>query len=293
VDGIPLGPHYTWRAARALGVTRGQIAQDGVPVTRGLYLSRSTTPDLRARCAAWALLLPADAAFSHGTAAALAGAPVSAPSRPHAALTPRRVLPQFSGLVVHGRRLAPQDVVELAGLRVTSGAQTFLDLASSTWPDELVAVGDALMRAGHLTGEALTERLARADRVRGVVRARACAPLLSPHAMSRPESLIRYWVVTSDLPEPQVQIPLRDSRGVVRAHADLGFEEWKVALEYEGRQHADADQFGRDIDRYSLMAADGWVALRFAGRHLNPDVVLDRTRRALVSRGWRPPANSS
>jgi very-short-patch-repair endonuclease len=107
--------------------------------------------------------------------------------------------------------------------------------------------------------------------------------------MSRPESLIRYWVLTSDLPTPQAQIPIHDRWGVVRTHADLGFEEWKVALEYEGRQHADDDQFGRDIDRYSLMAADGWVALRFAKRHLSPSVVLDRTRRTLISRGWRPP----
>ncbi len=37
------------------------------------------------------------------------------------------------------------------------------------------------------------------------------------------------------------------------------------------------------------MAADGWLVLRFAGRHLHgPVVVVDRTRRALASRGWRP-----
>ena len=72
-------------------------------------------------------------------------------------------------------------------------------------------------------------------------------------------------------------------------HADLGYPGWKVALEYDGRQHADPGQFGRDIDRYSLMAADGWLVLRFAARHLGgPVVVVERTRRALISRGWRP-----
>jgi very-short-patch-repair endonuclease len=60
-----------------------------------------------------------------------------------------------------------------------------------------------------------------------------------------------------------------------------------VALEYEGRQHAERDQFGRDVDRYSLMAADGWLVLRFANRH-GMSAVLDRTRRALISRGWQP-----
>ena len=61
-----------------------------------------------------------------------------------------------------------------------------------------------------------------------------------------------------------------------------------MALEYEGRQHADPDQFGRDVDRYSLMAADGWLVLRFAARHVEgPTAVVGRTRRALISRGWR------
>jgi hypothetical protein len=37
-----------------------------------------------------------------------------------------------------------------------------------------------------------------------------------------------------------------------------------------------------------LMGADGWLVLRFAGRHvLGPTAVVTRTRRALISRGWR------
>ncbi|MDP9392604.1 MAG: hypothetical protein M3P89_14845 [Actinomycetota bacterium] len=289
MDSIRLDPQYTWRGARRSGVSRQQIAEDGVALARGLYISRSVDPDLLTRCRAWALVLPEDAAFNHATAGELLGAPVAPSPVPHVALTPRRVLPQWTGLAVHGRRLQPQDVMLHHGLSITSGAQTFLDLAPSTWPGDLVAIGDSLLRGGHMTVDTLTERLARADRVRGVVRARACAPLLSGKAMSRPESLIRYWVATSDLPSPRAQIPVHDRWGVVRAHADLGFEQWKVALEYEGRQHADDDQFGRDIDRYSLMAADGWVTLRFAKRQLIRAVILDRTRRTLVSRGWRPP----
>jgi very-short-patch-repair endonuclease len=272
-------------------LTRARLRGSGfVRLAHDLVVRLDDAIDLAETLRLMATVLPSDAAFSHGTAAALFGAPVDPPRLHHVALTPRRVLPQRNELVVHGRRLQPQDVVEHLGVRLTSGAQTFLDMAPSLWPEDLVAVGDALMRAGHLTAEALTARLARADRVRGVVRARACAPLLSPKAMSRPESRIRYWILTSDLPAPQLQIPIHDRWGIVRVHADMGFEEWKVALEYEGRQHADDDQFGRDIDRYSLMAADGWVTLRFAKRHLNPGIVLDRIRRTLITRGWRPPA---
>ena len=206
-------------------------------------------------------------------------------------MTPRRVLPQRALFVVHTRRLAAEDVVVHHGLRTTSGPQTWLDLAELLPPHELVAVGDALMRAGHLPAKALTRRLERATRVRGVVRARQYAPLLTPLSMSRPESLVRYWLVTSGLPDPQPQLDVRDRRGRVVAHGDLGYEEWRVLLEYEGRQHAEPEQFGKDVDRYSLMAADGWLVLRFAARHAeSPTVGVDRTRRALMSRGWEPGA---
>jgi hypothetical protein len=288
MDAIPLGTTYTWQEARAKGATRRQVLQDGVEVARGLYLSSAVPPTLLARCRAWARLIPPDAAFGLETAAVLLGAPVTAPNAVQIVLRPRPVLPQRRGLSVHVRQLRTEDVVETDGLRLASPAQVFLDLAAHLPPQELMAVGDHLCRSGHLRGEELVRRLERADRVRGVVRAREIAPQLDPRSRSRPESLIRYWLLASDLPAPEIDVPVFDRWGREVAHADLGYSEWKVALEYEGRQHAEPDQFGRDIERYSLMAADGWLTLRFAGRHLGgPWTVVERTRRALLSRGWR------
>ena len=84
-----------------------------------------------------------------------------------------------------------------------------------------------------------------------------------------------------------MQLRICDRFGRQVASADLGYDRWKIALEYEGRQHADPEQFGRDIDRYSLMAADDWLVLRFAARH-GRHAVVERTRRALINRGWQP-----
>jgi hypothetical protein len=286
---VELPQTYSAASARAAGLTRGRLRGPSfLRLTHDLVVRLDDAIDLRERLRLLATVLPTDAAFSHLTAAHLLGAHVDAPSKPHVALTPRRVLPQRADFVVHARQLLPADVVELDGLRVTSGAQTFLDVAEHQPPAELVAIGDALMSAKHLTAEALAERLARADRVRGVVRARACAPMLTPKAMSRPESLMRYWLLVSDLPDPQIQVPVHDRWGREVAHADLGYEEWRLLLEYEGSQHATAEKFGTDIDRYSLMAADGFLVLRFAKRHLNRGTVVERTGRALMSRGWRP-----
>jgi hypothetical protein len=281
---------FTTSSAREAGLSRGELRGSAfVQVGYDLFARIEDAIDEPERLALLAKALPGDAAYSHGTAAALFDAPMDLPRIPHVALTPRRVLPQRADVVVHGRRLSARDVVVHRGLRLTSAAQTFLDLAAGSPPWDLVATGDGLCRAGHLTSDALTERLLRAGRVRGVVRARACAPMLTPLAMSRPESVLRYWLLTSRLPDPQPQVPVHDRWGRTVAHGDLGYPEWRVILEYEGRQHADVEQFGRDIDRYSLMAADGWLVLRFAAGHIGgPTVVVDRTRRALVSRGWNP-----
>jgi hypothetical protein len=199
------------------------------------------------------------------------------------------VLPQHRGITVHTRTLLDDDVVVREGLRVTSGAQTFLDMAARVPPQDLVALGDSLMRVGSLDRTDLARRLARAHRVRGVKAARDWAPHLDGRSGSYPESLMRYWLLASDLPNPEVQLPIVDRWGTEVAHADLGYRRWKIAMEFEGRQHAEREQFGRDVDRYSLMAADGLLVLRFAGRHIGgPVVIVDRTRRALLSRGWRP-----
>jgi hypothetical protein len=287
---VLLPPTYSTASARIAGLTRAQLRGPRfVRLAHDLFVQLDDAIDEREELRLLSQVLPDDAVFSHATAAALFGAPIDAPRRPHVALTPRRVLPQRAEFVVHSRRLVAADVTIHDELRVTSGAQTFLDLAPTSRPEDLVAVGDALLRAGHLTAQSLDERLSRAHRVRGVVRARMCAPLLSPLAMSRPESLMRYWLTVSALPDPTPQVPVHDPWGRIVAHGDLGYPEWRLLLEYEGRQHADPEQFGRDVDRYSLMAADSWLVLRFANRHIQgPTAIVDRTRRALVSRGWRP-----
>ncbi|WP_236832704.1 hypothetical protein [Blastococcus sp. KM273128] len=186
---MPLPPTWTPAEARAVGLTRGHLRGPSfVRLAHGLTARLDDAVDESERLRLVARVLPADAAYSHATAAALLGAPVDAPRRAHIVLTPRRVLPQRAEFVTHARRLLPEDVVQHRGLRLTSGAQTFLDLAATPPPWDLVAVGDALMRAGHLDQANLARRLSRAARVRGVVRARECAPLLSSLAMPGPRA---------------------------------------------------------------------------------------------------------
>jgi len=285
---VELPPVNTRAEARAAGLTRAQLRDDGVRVTRGAYVSRAVPLALENACTAVRAVLPPEAAFSHRTAAALLGAPVPAAWPLSVSVPPGSPRPERVRIRTHVRHLTGDDVVGHRGLLLTSGPQTWLDLVAVLPAGELVAVGDALYRAGHLDAAGLDARLGRAAGTRGVVLARSLAPLLTPLAASRPESLVRHALISSGLPEPTVQVPILDRWGDAVAHADLGWARWKVALEYEGRQHAERDQFGRDIDRYSLMAADGWLVLRFAGRHLaRLDTVVQRAAGALRSRRAR------
>jgi hypothetical protein len=254
-----------------------------VRVSRGAYVSRAVPLSLDAAARSLTPLLPAGAA----TRAALLGVPVRHVWPVHVTVPPGSHRPRRQRLRGHLSELAPGDVVDRAGLRMTNGPRTWLNLAATPPYDELVAVGDALYRAGHLDAEQLGDRLTGCS-PRGIVRARRCAPALDPRAASRPESLIRWWVLDSELPDLEPQVPVQDRSGRVVAHGDLGHRRWKVLVEYEGRQHAERQQFGRDVDRYSLMAADGWLVLRYADRHLRQRaVVLDRLAGALWSRGAR------
>ncbi len=283
-------PVYSRRSALADGLTWRSIAADGVRVGRGAYLSCALEPTLADTCRAWSTMLPPSGAFGLQTAAVLLGAPVvRAPRRPHVVVPPGVTPPRHPGLVAVTRDLRPDDVIEVGGLRQTSGARTWLDLAAGTADDELVAVGDHLLRHGHLTPEQLTDLLARVGPARGVRRARARAPQLDGRAMSRPESLFRVWLGDSDLPEPEVQPAVVDRRGREVAHGDLGWRRWRVYVEYEGDGHRTVERFGQDIERYTNMAADDLLVLRFARQHLTRRAgVVDRCRRALLARGWRP-----
>jgi hypothetical protein len=282
-----LPPLYTLAAADVAELTRTERRKDGVRVTRGAYVSRAVPATPPHVVGAALAVLPESALASHRTAAVLLGAPIGFAAPMEFAVPPGVYRARRRGVRIHVRDRRPADRTVLEGLQVTSGAQTWLDLAAVLPADELVAVGDALYRRQHLDAASLGERLDRATGTRGVARARTLAPMLTPLAASRPESLARFWLIDGGLPEPVPQVPIHDRRGREVAHGDLGYPQWKVLIEYEGRQHADPRQFGLDVDRYSLMAADGWLVVRLARLHLRRALVIDRVGRALRSRGAR------
>lgn len=65
------------------------------------------------------------------------------------------------------------------------------------------------------------------------------------------------------LPRPQTQIPVRDEFGQIIARVDMGWEDLKIAVEYDGDHHwQNRRQLSRDIRRTEDLRELGWIVIR-------------------------------
>ncbi|MEU8182279.1 hypothetical protein AB0B85_18255 [Micromonospora sp. NPDC049044] len=161
---------------------------------------------------------------------------------------------------------------------------------TAVWVDPLraVAIVDSLL------GQGLTDRntlAAIADRNAdrpGGQRAKWLFDLTDGAAQSPPESHLRLRLVLGGLPRPIAQHPVRLPNGVV-LHPDLAWPRYRVAVEYDGQWHSDADQLHRDRRRLNLLVGAGWLVLHVTSRRLHGEfpAVLHEVRAALAGRGWR------
>lgn len=119
---------------------------------------------------------------------------------------------------------------------------------------------------------------------RGLRRLKAVLPLVDSGAQSPRESRLRLLLVDAGLPAPATQIPVVDGYRVV-ALLDMGWEEVKVAVEYDGDQHrSDRQQYVKDIRRLAALESRGWIVIRVIAEDHSADVV-NRVRNALARRG--------
>lgn len=250
---------------------------------------------LRERCEALLPRLKPLHFFSHATSAGLWGMPL--PARVErsgwldvGAIPPERE-PRRPDVVGHRLRLWVDELTMVGGLPVAHPAETWAQLGSILGLDALVAVADDLRHRGLADAPALRAAAVRLRR-RGAVDLKE-AVLLSRDGVESPrETQTRLEIVRGGLPEPLVNWTLRDDRGRFVARLDLSYPRYRVAIEYDGAQHADLVQFTRDADRWDRIRDQSWTLVRVLSHHLadpHAGVVL-RTRRALLAAGWCPDA---
>ena len=123
-----------------------------------------------------------------------------------------------------------------------------------------------------------------------MVQLRQALQLVDGGAESPYETKTRLVLVGAGLPRPQTQIEVLNDWGAVTARIDMGWEEWKVGVEFDGAQHwTDPAQRTWDIDRLAELEARGWTIIRVSADMLRhrPHVVIARIRSAMFAAGCR------
>lgn len=198
--------------------------------------------------------------------------------------------------VGHQSVLTPDEITTGRHLRCTSPLRTWFDLAGILNLDELVIAGDFLFRRKNAlsTQAALDSYLATKAGRPGYRRAIQARTLIRANTDSPKETELRLLLVRSGLPEPAINMPLFDETGGWVQDPDMSYEEFKVALQYDGGHHATPAQRRSDIFRDENARGLGWLVLVLTQWDLDsfkPGLeprAATRVRAALSSRGWTP-----
>ncbi|SON63209.1 hypothetical protein MSIMFI_04739 [Mycobacterium simulans] len=190
-----------------------------------------------------------------------------------------------AGVQVWEERIEVDEIAVVSGMRVTTPARTALDLARRYRLGAAVAAVDALVQATELKRVDVELLVDRYKGRRGMKAARAALELVDGGAQSPKETWLRLLLIQAGFPRPQTQIPVRNEWGWAEAYLDMGWEDIKVAAEYEGDQHQTSRyHYRKDIRRLEKVERHyGWIVVRVVAED-HPADVIRRVAEARASR---------
>ena len=267
-------------------LTRAQLRSSAwTQLFRDVYVwsGLELTPLVYAQAAA--LLLPPEGSLSGLTAALVHGIHVLRPAV-EVTVSPSCGMTSRPRLQVRRAEVPAEERMEVNGLPVTTPLRTAFDVACHEPVGDAVVVVDAflrlgLLRAGQLGSYARGLPANRRCRRRAI---RACE-LSAVGAESAMETRNRLVIVLGGLPAPVCQYVVTDECGAFLARVDLAYPELKIAIEYDGALHRDADRYANDRWRDNLLVAAGWTVLRFTARDIYrfPERVVEQVAAAIQS----------
>jgi hypothetical protein len=150
-----------------------------------------------------------------------------------------------------------------------------------------VPILDALSHATNFKAAEVASIAVARPGSRGIRWLHPALKLVDGGAESPQESRVRLLLVAAGLPPPETQIEFTDEFGMARIRIDMGWREWRVAVEYDGVQHwSDRYQRSWDIDRIAMLEAMGWAVVRISAEMLSrPEVIIERVRSKLRAAG--------
>lgn len=266
---------------------------------RNVLVSAATPPSALQRVQGALALQCEEAWASHASAARVKGAPIPTIADEHVSVRHQKLRRHHKGLRCHVGD--PAGVVVERGLRVSGDIPMFIELGGQLGLVDLVVVGDWLVRRRGMTPERLLEACER-SRHRDARKALAAARFVRADVDSPMETRLRLLLVLAGLPEPVVNLVVRDEVGEVIRRYDLSYPVVRVAVEYNGKLHVEVvENWEDDLERRADMDEDDWrlVVVIGSGIYKDPMRTLRRVHRVLLARrmpgvplrlsdDWRP-----
>ncbi|MGA5536693.1 hypothetical protein [Mycolicibacterium nivoides] len=254
-------------------------------VYRNVYLADDValTPGLRAR-AAWLFAGP-DAVLRGISAAAVHGVNWLDVNAPAEVVRGNRRAP--AGIQVRSYALAPEDICDMDGMRVTTVARTVFDLGRLLTCADAVPVLDALMNQSGIDRETVWSLADANPGIRGIDRLRMSLARANGGAESPLESRTRLLLRHTGIPGLQTQIPFYDQWGLVWNRAAMGWPRWKLAVECDEEK----DSAGCRVWVHSHTAeleSYGWTVVWVTESMLSgQNDIVERVRRKLLAAARR------
>lgn len=207
--------------------------------------------------------------------------------------------PRRRNVVGHRLTFQPGEVVMYDGVRVTSPARTWLDLAGLLTVDELIAAGDSIVVAHGPDFPRPKEPLASIGDLRrviashpgmrGVKTARLAIDEIRVGADSPQETKMRLALARTSLGEPFLNGVIRNSWGQPAVWPDAAYPEQRISLQYDGFHHSDPRQARLDAARRATTERLGWNEIRVFKDDLEGDkpFLLEKVRAVLKWPGGR------
>lgn len=271
-------------------VTRHQLRSRYLAIYPGVYDSAGAQLTARDRAVAAWLWSKRRGILAGRSAAAMHGTKWIDPRRPAELLYDNRHPPKL--IRTWADSIGDDEIAVVDGIAVTTPARTAFDMARRYPLDSAVAAIDALANAARMTKDDLGLIANRYQGARGLSRARQALELVDPGAESPKETWLRLLVIRNGFPPPQTQIPVYNDYGVLVAVLDMGWEDLKLALDYEGRHHRDAVRFNTDIRRHDDVTQLGWADIRVTSLDTEA-VIIHRLTTEWNRRARRLPAASA
>jgi very-short-patch-repair endonuclease len=280
--GEELQPFIGTEALAAGSLNRYELRRYHRAIMPNVYLDKRAEPSFRQRTLAAYLWSRREAVVAGLAASAMHGAKWIDDDSPVELICRNARVPK--GVVTRDELLFEEEIQRLEGLAVTSPERTAFDLGRRGRLDDAIARLDALARATDIKVSGVEELAAQHRHTRGLRQLEAALDLMDSGAESPRETWLRLLLIRAGYPRPRTQIPVWSPDGRRRYYLDMGWEDIKLAVEYEGDHHrVDRDRFAYEIRRLEDIAELGWLDIRVAARHYRVDV-LRRVQRAWEAR---------